>query len=404
LFAWGIQISPLSYRFLPQYKALRRLNLALLIVGAVWAFWAPSLQQSAEDMTLSGEYSSANWTSWVAVFVVVIVLIAIAAPKKYSQGTLFRQLVVMLVSFGTGLILCGTYLSFAPIYLTALVCFEFIMFGYTLYSTHYPATANEFTPAYIAYSIFVLLIVPTSVTCLFSSEEQDLVRSTTIAVLGIFCTLNVFLAIMLRFKMSGSPLIRFRTSKKIGAAENTTSDAEYLAVVSNVATLIAYVLAIILIIWLSPFNYPAYFIISSALLMLSKDRFIFQNLTEGHRYTATVVVVQVLMLLFFSADLLSLTTQVLRSPSLRGFLSLFTTMSLFGSSAPGLIVTDIFLYTLKRPSTLAATICALSSLITCIFAPFSSLFYLGVFGVAASLLQLFTPAQCIPASIQQKFL
>lgn len=153
LFAWGLHVSPISYSFLPQSKPLRRLNVVLLVLGVVWSFWTPSLQQSAEDMTLAAEYSSAEWVPWIMIVVILFGLAAFAAPKKYSQATIFRQIIVGSVAVGLGLSFSGTYLRFAPLYIYALLCVQCCLVAFVLYATHFPM-GDEFKSAFVAYVVF----------------------------------------------------------------------------------------------------------------------------------------------------------------------------------------------------------------------------------------------------------
>lgn len=47
LLAWGISILPLSYKFMRNVKMIHRLNIFLIIVGAVWSFLQPTTYQDS---------------------------------------------------------------------------------------------------------------------------------------------------------------------------------------------------------------------------------------------------------------------------------------------------------------------------------------------------------------------
>lgn len=100
----------------------------------------------------------------------------------------------------------------------------------------------------VSYGIFVVMIVPISLMSFVTSDDADLIRSATISILGLFATLNVFLAILIRFKIAGTPLIRFRTSKKV-TSDPLPTDAESIAIVSNIATIVSYFLVFTLIVY-----------------------------------------------------------------------------------------------------------------------------------------------------------
>jgi hypothetical protein len=61
LLAWGIAIMPLSYKFMRNVKMIHRLNIFLIIVGAVWAFIQPSTNQ--------GYYSIIRTTHLVGILI-----------------------------------------------------------------------------------------------------------------------------------------------------------------------------------------------------------------------------------------------------------------------------------------------------------------------------------------------
>lgn len=150
--------------------------------------------------------------------------------------------------------------------------------------------------------------------------------------------------------------------------------------------------------------------------MLHKDKFVFSALSESHRYTLCVIVLQALMVFFFIIDEMSIfsaffryvsqyicTLTCISSPSATSFGRLFVSLTLFGMTVPGQVFVDLFLYNLKRPNIAASIICIISSTLVCILASMNSLIYLGAFGAAASLLQLFTSAQWIPTEQIQQF-
>ncbi len=81
----------------------------------------------------------------------------------------------------------------------------FVLASFVLYSAHFPLGSSYI----FCGSVFGLLIisVPLTFLSIYGNENKEMVKGAYITLTGMYIALYVFIAIVVKFKLSGRPLI-----------------------------------------------------------------------------------------------------------------------------------------------------------------------------------------------------
>lgn len=413
LFTWGIALLPLSVNYMKNVPIVQRANILVSVLGAVWGLWQPSIEGLlAEDFSNMTDFASLSL--WVLIAItVVFVLLMVLNIGSVNRFAPFRIIALVCISLSIAISFSATYLNHSSIIASILLCLSAVFGAATDFAAG-TRIAGSYIAVFVAYGLhllcmpFIYLLVD-SVQVESGTSAQDVVRTARIALLALYAVISILLSISIRFK------IRFLEDYK----NNDESGVRDIGLVGNFCTIVGYILSIALTTWLGPENiYTVYIALSGIFLLLNKDNILpsAYNIewTESHRYTLTLVVMQITMFTLFILDTVSLFTDFhvvivknysggenakkdmpIRSLLFKAFVHIF----LFLISVPAHVLNTKFLLTLKRPNLkLCLTLCLPLSLFTCLITnpyQFSSLYFWGGSAIAGLLLQAFVATQFV---------
>jgi len=464
--AWGVSILPLSVNFMKNNPFVKRLNVLLFVVGLIISVLQPSLAfLSYSDITSSsisgsvgfaGDFNSLGKTSesfmdfipWIVIVTVFALFSMDIISLNEKSNPVIRALFFVLVAAGFSISFSGLYLYYARIWTHISVLIAMVIASLIIYTTHFPLHHSYKTSLYLFGSwIAVLPIAYLSISVDEESLKQknsflgnnsvlpttylfviaELTKSARIAIIGLYCALSALIAILIKFKLIGYPLIRIRKPGKVmtGSVENSDNmlgqnqtldpylsvpGADELSVVNNGATISCFILCIILTTWLNPDRYEAYLLFCAIFLLLNRDSQLLSEFKDTYRFVFVLLSMEISMAMFFMIDTVLFFSTAATSPSytLDEMVSQFSLkflLLLLTLPSHGLFVR--FLMKLHKPNIkpllVALPFSTISALLTLGFAlyleNFYSLIYITLSAVAASVLQAMISAQYVREQI-----
>lgn len=357
LFVWGLTILPLSYKFMKHIKLLRRINIFLIVIGAVWSFLQPNI-------------STSEWIPWINLFVIIIVLLNVLNIIQLPNNTITRIIYFTFVGVGSALGFSSSWIY--GFHTTILICIIFTLASYVLYTAHYPL----FTGYKLCIAIYGIFMTMFPITYFTTTQKFE--------ILSLYTVLNIFLVVIIKFKLSGSPLLN---SKKSDTGISIPASDE-LAIVSNTGTIISYLLAVFLTILTDPKPFT-FILLSSLFILLNRDSQLFSEFLEPMRYIIVMVAIQISLLGFFIKSILQLFVDFDQNIH-----ELITQGILFITMIPSHVLIDVFLWKLKRPVVYRVILASIPCFFTILMmSKFESLFWFGIIGVFGSILEIFTATQ-----------
>jgi hypothetical protein len=359
--ALGVSILPLSFKFMKQIKLMRKLNIYLIVVGGIWSFVQPSM-------------STTSWIPWIMIIVVMLVLANVLDIISLPSNSYTRISLFLFIGTSCGLGFSGTWLY--SYHTMVLTCVIFVLAIFVLYSAHFPIVGG-YRSCLLIYIGFVAFL-PINY---FTTYQK-------IEILSLFNALNLFLAIIIKFKLSGQPLLN---AKKGDTTGMSIPDSDELAVVSNAATFVSYLFGVILVTLIDPTKPFTYILLSAVFLLLNRDSKWMVEFLEPTRYLIVLATIQFAMVCYFLNDVFIIlrTTEILDNV-LPDILTNFGFLLLM---VPCHVLFDLFLWKLKRPNVNQVFFSSIPCFIVMIIVKYESLYWLGMIGCFGSLLQLFTATQ-----------
>lgn len=400
ILVWGFGILPLSYSNIPNTSTIRKFSLILLIVGGVWSFLEPLLQISSTEMSTIGlfEVKSTYFefiVPWIFVFVSIIFLGITFRIIPIPQSSIFRLIFFSFMGLGSGISFTGTYLSFCGHTVMTIVNIAFITCAIIIYNSHFPSEKSDTgrSPFVLSIISFIIYLVTFPLSILVSwiviprSEEfltySEVFEGVVLSIFGVYAAMSFFMAILIKFKLMGRPLL----GGKIMAGENAVSVpySDELASISNISTLLGFSLCIALSIHLQN---PPYVYLACApfLLLLNQDRLLFRGWKDSYRYSLVFAVVEIILAITFMKDLI----YAISAQSLESALKTFFNIMLALSSIPALVLVNILISSLKRPNGILVLIAFVPSLISMGLGSFGSVKLIGQVASASCIFLLFT--------------
>jgi hypothetical protein len=206
-----------------------------------------------------------------------------------------------------------------------------------------------------------------------------------ISIIGIYTVLDVFLAAVIKFKLSGQPLLNSIKSDEKGVS---VPGSDELAVISNIATFIGYILSILLTILINPSKHSSFILLSSIFLLLNRDSGLFKDFLEPMRYVAILISAQVSLIVLFLKDLFYSFFDFGKMKYV-----VYWNILLFIFSLPSNYLFCKFLFYLKRPKESNIYLNLPLIILGLLFYNYDSIFWLAFIGFIGNILQLFTATQ-----------
>uniref|UniRef100_A0A7S1PIE5 Uncharacterized protein n=1 Tax=Percolomonas cosmopolitus TaxID=63605 RepID=A0A7S1PIE5_9EUKA len=288
-----------------------------------------------------------------------------------------------------------------------VVCIAFLACILVIYNAHFPLEKMEqlvgteaqdsspFLVAIVSFVVFTLTLPlglllakfgspsPNSASMGFISSSE-IFESARTSILGVYAVLNFFMAVIIKFKLSGRPLL----SSKLTSQQSTVSVpySDELAAICNFATLQGFLIGVVLTALLDN-PLMAYIALVPFLLLLSRDRFALRLWNDSYRYTVIAFAIEVILFVALMRNM-SVLLPLFVHPAVR--LLLLKEVILAALSVPSFVVLNLFL-TQKSPPHLRVPLLALvPSALAWTFATTESVRVSGQIGAAACFLQLFT--------------
>eukprot|EP01080_Neovahlkampfia_damariscottae_P005531 gene5531-9348_t len=357
----GIFVLPLSYKFMKQIKLMRKLNIFLIVIGSIWSFAQPSM-------------STTSWIPWIMILVVIFLLLNVLEIINLPNNTYTRSLLFLFIGVSFGLGFSGTWLY--SYHTMALTCCIFVLAIFVLYSAHFPIVGGYKSCLSIYFGFLTLLPIT-----YFTTYQK-------IEILSLFNALNIFLAIIIKFKLSGQPLLNATRKDTTGMS---VPDSDELALVSNTATFFSYLIGVVLVTLIDPTKPFTYILLSALFLLLNRDSKFLVEFLEPTRYLIVVASIQISMVVYFLNDIFV----VLKvAESLDDVLpDIFTNIGILLLIIPCHAIFDLFLWKLKRPNVNQVFFSAIPCFIAILLVKYASLYWLGIIGCFGAVLQIFTATQ-----------
>jgi hypothetical protein len=413
LFAWGIALLPLSLKYMKDVVLVKRVNIMVSIIGALWAFWQPSLETSIFEISPTAIFSdNTEWVSWLILFTIILTLVTTLDVLSLNRFAIVRALMLFSISIMVSICFCASFLLYSSLPAVIVICIASICAAGVEIATS-RKIKGSYNAAFISYGLFIALLpiiyilIDSKQLLESASTAEDVVRNARIAILSLYSVVNILLSISIRFKLSV-------TSATVDEETKTISTGD-VAFIGNVSATIGYVLAVSLTTWLGPDNiYLVYLALTTIFLLLNRDNQLLKEWNENYRYTLVTLLMQIAMFLFFIMDVISLFTEFhvviaknyagveevkKETPIFMLVLKGLFHILLFFLSMPSHWMNLKFMYTLKRPNIkVCLLLCLPLSILTCALCDgqkFTSLYLWGGSGIAGSLLQAFVSAQFV---------
>lgn len=456
--AWGIAILPLSINYMKHNSLVKRFNVFLILIGLIVAVLQPSLAFfSFSDISSSsvsgtagfaGDFNSLEKTSeslsdfipWIVIVTLVVLFSLDIISLGERSNLVIRIAFFVLVAVGFSISFSGLYLYYTRIWTHLTILVTMVIAALVIYTTHFPLN-HSYQPSLFLFAAFVITLPVTYLSISIDEESlkqknsflkaeslhpstysfvlTELTKSARIAVLGLYCALSALIAILIKFKLIGYPLIRIRKANKVLNVKNDSESAsqtidpylsvpgsDELSVVNNGATVACFVLCIALTTWLNPDRYEAYLLFCCIFLLLNRDSQLLSEFKDSLRFIVVLLAMEVCMAMFFMIDTILFFSTSATSPntSFDGMISQYALkFLLLILTLPSHILFIRFLMRLNKPNTrpilMSLPFSLLSAILTIAFSlyldNFYSLIYITVSAVGASILQAMISAQYV---------
>eukprot|EP01012_Entosiphon_sulcatum_P023881 TRINITY_DN29024_c0_g1_i1.p1 TRINITY_DN29024_c0_g1~~TRINITY_DN29024_c0_g1_i1.p1 ORF type:complete len:1072 (+),score=141.82 TRINITY_DN29024_c0_g1_i1:56-3271(+) len=309
---WGLLLAPVCFKYLAVVHSLRRVNALILIVGSALSLLEPALTRFDETVLSADSdvllYQPPWWVGWTGLASGTLVGTTLFSVIKLPHNPAIRYLWWGLLAVVSAITFSATFLPYVDFHVTLFVCLIFLLAVLTLDLGHFPKTPNQFSPCVVVYLAFLAISILTHVTATradftkvtkLTYAVDELRHTTGIALVSLFATSNLALAIILKAKLSGVPLIR---SEYIG----TGKDSRFLLVpaksllplglVVNISCISGFLCMAHLNILINESNVFVFVLLSSLLLLLHQDNYFFSSLNpEKQRYVPPLVNIETLL-------------------------------------------------------------------------------------------------------------
>ncbi|XP_042395729.1 uncharacterized protein LOC121986034 [Zingiber officinale] len=287
--------------------------------------------ESNDDISIYGFFASrSTWPSWLLITTILLTLAAITSiiPIKYIVE--LRTFYAVGVGTTLGIYICAEYFFEAvilyPLLVAAIVCASVLVVF-----THFPsASSTRLLPW-----VFALLVALFPVTYLLEGqlrakssieegEESErfnsllTVEGARVSLMGLYAMIFMLIALEIKFELSSllrekalgrgvppsqsdrnyalPPKTRLIHQRRASAApsltiKRLTTEAVWMPAVGNVATIMCFILCLILNIHLTGGASRAIFFLAPILLLLNQDSDIFAGFGDRQRYFPVTVVI-----------------------------------------------------------------------------------------------------------------
>ncbi|EFC41147.1 hypothetical protein NAEGRDRAFT_80771 [Naegleria gruberi] len=462
--AWGVAILPLSINFMRHSSFVKRFTVFLILIGLVISILQPSVaffsfsDISSTSLTgtagIAGDFASlgsisesiSDYVPWVVIITVIILFSLDIISLGEKSNPMVRIIFFALVAIGFSISYSGLYLYYTRIWTHVFVLITLVIASLVIYSTHFPIN-HSYKASLTLFAMFIISLPITYLAITIDEESlkqknsflskeglhpstytfviSELTKSARIAVLGLHCALSALIAILIKFKLIGYPLIRVRKSNKVlnvvteGNNEFATQTidpylsvpgSDELSVVNNGAAVTCFVLCITLTTWLNPDRYEAYLLFCCIFLLLNRDSLYLSEFKDSFRFIFVLLAMEVCMAMFFMIDTIlffstSATSSTITFDTMISQYSLKFLLLILTLPSHTLFVR--FLLRLNKPNLkpilISLPFSILSAVLTVMFSlyldSFYSLIYITISAVGASILQAMISAQYVREQI-----
>lgn len=411
---WTVACSGLFAYHFPQSAKLRRTFALLLCVGATLIFVQPNMEFIRRYSLIYTEpvlaRNSKTWPSWCLFGSVVSGLILVGNSKSAQVSWGARAVLSAVGGFLAGLYLEGTFLPYSvSLYsISGLACSfaaQFVAFV-PLVKVHGSVYVQTIFTCYMGLLPVALMLQPMLLRSISASERADVIQEYRVGLLGLYVVLSVLIALTVKLQLqepettSGSARPKPETAVRLRAVAASTARGEWdwLAAAGNLATVVAYALA--LTVAQGYMQAPDEVVVGLAplLLLLSQDSGFFSALTDRQRYFPLVAAS--VACLAGSALFRLLLREPLEKhhwlprsagpfPEVAGWLSVARNLGLLAVAVPGHAMFGRFLWSFKQTRDLYWVLLLPLNVLPIVLADLPSIRLLALLSIAAGSLQLF---------------
>lgn len=262
-----------------------------------------------------------TWPSWLLVATIVTSLAALTSALPIQHFVELRLFYAVGVGASGGIYLCAQYFYQTPL-LHALLVAAIVCASVFLIFTHLPsASSPRFLPwvfALLVALLPVMYLVEGQIRAATSSEEDKLVTSLAIegsrtSLLGLYAA--IFMLIALEIKLELTTIMRDKADK-VGArasiiggprprvvqqrrptitnsfgVKKLAAEGAWMPAIGNLATILAFVLCLILNVHLTGGSDRSIILLAPILLLLNQDANLLTGFGDRQRYFPSTVVI-----------------------------------------------------------------------------------------------------------------
>lgn len=387
---------------------LKHLTLLAMLFGVVFAVIEPSLEQMVDMASTSPIY--VVLLSILLISVLSLFGVLPTVNFAFGQMALITWIAILLAHA-----FCHYFLieaqHYFPLIVLATVSLAFSLTAIIFSNVHYPITSNQALNVLVFLALQLNALATVVMMFLFAPEaptkadheamgitffNEEILWSCRISVLVVFAALNLFIALTIKFFISGRPLLR-----RIPAAETLThapgNNVQQVALVGNAATIISFLLFGVVSRFIHNPSIRLANVMSTGLaFLLSKDAFLFKSLEERIRYWIATTLIQLMLCYDLAVDTITLLEALVvgGQKNVLVFYAPFTVILVLVTLSMH-IQFNRFIFKLNRVPSIALEVIPLlgSSLLAALVSGITSVQYLGFFGLLFGMVELLVALQ-----------
>eukprot|EP01018_Ginkgo_biloba_P017737 Gb_19950 [translate_table: standard] len=340
----GLACIPIVARHFSHVQLAKRVILLVVAVGVLLIFMQPPLpqtwgfhsdfihmpEQSEDDISIYGLIAKKpSWPSWLLVATIVVSLAAVTSIIPVQYIVELRLFYAVGVGITFGIYVCAEYFLQAPI-LHALLVGAVTCASVFLVFTHFPSTSSpRFLPWVFAllvalFPVMYLVEGQLRITAAESDGEEErfvallALEGARISLLGLYAAIFMLIALEIKFELASLmrekalekgrmqnavtqssgfvPKYRLLQQRRASVAPSFTvkklaAEGAWMPAVGNVATVLCFVMCLILNVHLTGGSNRAIFILAPILLLLNQDSNFFTGFGDRQRYFPLTAVI-----------------------------------------------------------------------------------------------------------------
>jgi len=390
IFIWGLGLTPVAFKYMKHFQVYKRLNMVIIILGAIIGLLSPAygtLSASAdgdEDLHL---YQAPWWIGWTGTLAAALLICHLFNVIPLPHTTPVRYTMWSAITTISAITFSRTFLPYAAFHVTICICVIFSLGVLTIDLSHFPKTSNDYKPALVIYMAMQAVCIVAYVSIQNADFREvthvyyivlELQHISSVAIMSLIACANILISIIIKCKLVGMPLIR---SKYTNSGKDTNflyvppKTVLPLGLIVNISCLTGFLCMAMLNILVNESNVFVFVLLSSLLLVLHQDEYLFNNFNpDKQRYVPPLVNIETLLGMIAAVELYSSLSMA------RMFRNLLMLLLL----VPSHVVVWNFLNTFKTPRfshSFLASIIGLIALLGTTMPPIRWLALTGVAGI-----------------------